>query len=97
MLIAETTVQIDAASLIAGLTAAGGAVAAAIVGAAKLVAGVLRDQHAENRKDRAELMEIVKGQWEQLSRLAQNTRVTAAGVRGLQKQTGAASVVEDDP
>lgn len=87
---AETLIQIDSASLIAGLTAGGGAIAGGLVGAAKLITAVITRLHQENRQDRTELMKMVASQWEHLNRLAQNTRSIAAA---MQRQPATAEEV----
>lgn len=96
MLFAETVIQIESGPLVTGLIGSGAAVVTAIGAAAKFLASVLTRLHEENRKDRAELMMIVNGQWEQLSRLAQNTRVNAQATRAIQKKVGAPSASEDE-
>ena len=92
MVLADTVLQLDGASLITGLGTGGTALAGGIVMAAKLITSVVTRLHAENRQDRAELMRIVNSQWEHLNRLAQSSRVTAQAVRSVQKRVGAKSV-----
>lgn len=103
MIFAETVIQIDSASLIAGLGAAGTAIAGGIVGAAKILSGQLTKVeatlirlHEENRTDRNNLQETVNSQWEHLNRLAQSSRVTAQAARSVQKKIGAEPVPEEE-
>ena len=96
MLFAETIIQLNGGELVGGLIAAGTAVGGGIAGAAKIITSVITKLHTENRADRAELLGVVKSQWEHLGRLAQNTRVTAQAVRSVQKKVGAKPVPVDD-